>query len=104
MKNIIFFLGLFLVMTGCQKQPPVKETKVPVVPVSTPAVKYTLTPFTASKNFPDAKLKSISYKKGKFSASIGGKSYKLGEQTTDAPQKNCANSKEGQHIHLIVDT
>ncbi|MEO6132592.1 MAG: phosphopeptide-binding protein [Saprospiraceae bacterium] len=107
MKNIFFFLGLFLLLTGCKNQPdklPEAPPKVEVpAPAAAPAVKYTLTPFAPSQNFPDANLKSISYKNGKFSAVIEGTSYKLGEQTPDAPQKQCANSKEGQHIHLIID-
>ena len=43
------------------------------------------------------------YKDGKFKFGIGGTSYELGAQTPDAPQKMCANSGKGQHIHLIVD-
>ena len=67
------------------------------------ATKYTLTPFSASQEFADASLNSIDYKAGKFIADIGGSTYKLGEQTPDAPQKMCANSAQGQHLHLIVD-
>ncbi|MEP6646643.1 MAG: phosphopeptide-binding protein [Saprospiraceae bacterium] len=107
MKNILLFLGLFLLFGSCKNQPeklPEAPPKADILtPAATPAFKYTLTPFTSSQDFPDAALKSINYKKGKFMAVIGGTSYKLGEQTPDAPQKNCANSKEGQHIHLIVD-
>ncbi len=29
--------------------------------------------------------------------------YELGNQTPDAPQKSCANSAKGQHIHLILN-
>jgi hypothetical protein len=45
----------------------------------------------------------MDYKSGKFTFKVESKNYKLGEQTTDAPQKMCANSKDGQHIHLIID-
>ncbi len=103
MKNILLFLGLFLIMASCKNQA-TKETEAPKEEVSTPAIKYTLTPFTVSQIFPDANLKSMSYKNGKFTTVIGGTTYKLGEQTSDAPQKNCANSKDGQHLHLIVDS
>jgi len=99
MKNIMLFLGLLFAFIGCKTQ----TVKDSAAGTSAHTSKYTLTPFAPSKNFPDANLKSVSYKNGLFSADIGGTSYKLGEQTTDAPQKNCANSKEGQHIHLIVD-
>lgn len=67
------------------------------------ANKYTLTPFDPSQAYEDAAIKSMTYKGGKFNFNIGGTSYKLGVQTPDAPQKLCANSAEGQHIHLIVD-
>lgn len=65
--------------------------------------KYTLTPFTSSPQYSDAKITNMSYNKGKFNFSIAGDSYELGTQTSDAPQKMCANSAKGQHIHLIID-
>jgi hypothetical protein len=65
--------------------------------------KYTLTPFSPSPEFKDAQMTSMTFTDGKFEFGIGGESYKLGEQTPDAPQKMCANSGKGQHIHLIVD-
>lgn len=61
-----------------------------------------LTDFSNSPDYPDATI-AMDYKNGKFSYKIGGSTYKLGEQTPDAPQKMCANSAEGQHIHLIID-
>lgn len=70
--------------------------------VETPAPVIKLSDFTTSPEFPDAKV-SMDYKGGKFTFKVESKTYKLGEQTTDAPQKMCANSKDGQHIHLIVD-
>lgn len=48
-------------------------------------------------------MESMEYKDAKFNFGIGGESYQLGVQTPDAPQKMCANSGEGQHIHLIID-
>ena len=69
-----------------------------------PAKKYTLTPFTASPAFDDAKIESVSRTNGKMDFQLKeGTSYELGAQTTDAPQKNCANSAKGQHIHALVD-
>jgi hypothetical protein len=103
MKNIFLFLGFVIAIAGCQIQA-ANPTESPNGNIPPSADKYTLTPFTASQNFPDANLKSISYENGKFMAVIGGTSYKLGEQTSDAAQKSCANSKDGQHIHLIVDS
>ena len=65
--------------------------------------KYTLTPFTKSINYKDAAINALVYNDGKMNFDISGTSYKLGEQTTDAPLKMCANSAQGQHIHVIVD-
>lgn len=59
-----------------------------------------LTPFPASPEFPKATL-TFGYEKGKFIFHM--LNYQLKQQTPDAPQKMCANSKDGQHIHLIID-
>jgi hypothetical protein len=56
-------------------------------------VKYTLTPFSPSKEFGDASLKAMAYIGGTFSTVIGGASYKLGEQTSDATEKQCAKQQ-----------
>ena len=68
-----------------------------------PPVQIALAPFPASPEFTDAALKSMKYKAGKFTYTVSGSTYKLGDQTPDAPQKMCANSDKGQHIHLIID-
>jgi len=65
--------------------------------------KYTLSPFSSSPTFPGATLSDMAYESGKFSFGVSGGGYELGSQTSDAPQKMCANSGKGQHIHLIVD-
>ena len=109
MRLIIFLFSFLFVFTACQdgakttdstdKKEETKETPTPTV-----VNKYTLTPFDASTAYPDAKLKSVSMKAGKIDFIVdGGSSYKLGQQTPDAPQKNCANSAKGQHIHMLVD-
>lgn len=66
--------------------------------------KYPLTPFTKSTRYPDAKISDMSYQGGTFSFNVSGGDYQLGEQTPDADKKMCANSAQGQHIHLIVDS
>lgn len=65
--------------------------------------KYGLSAFGQSQAYPDATIKSYSYKNGKFDFDVSGTNYSLGQQTPDAPSKMCANSSKGQHIHLIVD-
>lgn len=67
------------------------------------ADKYVLTAFSSSPEFADAAMTSMDYNAGKFNFGVGGDSYVLGSQTTDAETKMCANSAKGQHIHLIVD-
>ncbi len=64
---------------------------------------YTLTPFSESTQYPDAAITSMSFEDNRFSFGIEGENYQLGAQTPDAPQKMCANSDKGQHIHLIID-
>lgn len=57
--------------------------------------------FSASPEFPGAKLALDGVENGTFNFTVSN--YELGLQTDDAPQKMCANSAKGQHIHLIVD-
>jgi hypothetical protein len=64
---------------------------------------YTLTPFSNSTEYADASIESMTYQDGKFNFTLGESDYQLGAQTPDAGQKMCANSDQGQHIHLIID-
>ena len=68
-----------------------------------PVARYSVTPFGPSQEYPDAKLQTMEYKEGQFTFTLSGDSYKLGIQTPDAGSRGCANSADGQHIHLIVD-
>lgn len=61
-----------------------------------------LSPSDSSTSFPDATISRMDYRNGEFLFDIRG-DFQLGQQTPDAPQKMCANSAQGQHIHLIVD-
>ena len=93
----IFTGSLFLIFSQCKSK---QEAAPPAAEI--PAAEVKLTAFDSSASFPDAAISSMDYQKGKFSFKLGG-NYVLGEQTPDAPQKMCANSAQGQHIHLIVD-
>ena len=102
MKNtltLIFFASV--VLFSCKSDKKTEETKQEVK-VETQN-KYTLTPFTPSKTFADAEIESMAYSAGSFDFKVAEGDYSLGLQTTDAPQKMCANSGKGQHIHLIID-
>ncbi len=96
-------MAIALATFGCKNKTPQKEDTQNQADSSAVTSKYKLTPFEPSYDFPDAKIEKMTYKNGKFTFVIGGTTYKLGVQTPDAPQKMCANSAEGQHIHLIVD-
>lgn len=95
-------LAAFLLLAGftaCNNDTPNTEAETDTP--ETPQASYTLTPFAPSAEFPGATLSNMRYEKGQFS--FGVQNFTLGEQTPDAPQKMCANSAEGQHIHLIVN-
>jgi len=105
MRIPFFTLLCFLVLVACQSDnKTMKDAKTAAKDVVKKVTKdkYTLTPFSTSPSFPDAKIKSMTYEKGKFNYEITG-NYELGVQTPDAKSKMCANSGKGQHIHLIVD-
>ncbi len=92
----IFILFIMISILACKsKQEPKSDANQ-----DNAALK--LTAFEASASFPEAAISSMDYRNGKFTFGIEG-DFKLGEQTPDAPQKMCANSAQGQHIHLIVD-
>ena len=103
--SMLFLAFSFLMISACGGEAPkAPETKVEegtkevVAPVKTEIAK---TAFSESPSFADAKLGLDGYKDGTFS--FGVSNYELAAQTSDAPQKMCANSGKGQHIHLIVD-
>lgn len=102
MKNsfiLTFFISILLF--SCKSD--IKSTKPSEKANSEIQKKYTLTPFEPSKSFTKAKIEEMSYSDGVFNFKITDGDYSLGTQTTDAPQKMCANSGKGQHIHLIID-
>ncbi len=103
MKNALFLICFSLILVQCKPGTTKSDIDGSSASDST-STRVTLTPFSASRAFPDASIKAMAYIGGTFSTVIGGSSFKLGEQTPDAPSKNCANSKEGQHLHLIVNT
>lgn len=69
----------------------------------------TITPITDSPQFPDARLGMESpeheakLQPGPISFSYRVRNYELTAQTADADERHCANSEEGQHIHLILN-
>ncbi|MCP9235367.1 hypothetical protein [Lewinella sp. JB7] len=61
-----------------------------------------LTDMPPTKDYPNASIDDWSYENGTFNYTVSG-GYTLGRQTEDASSLMCANSEQGQHIHLIVD-
>jgi hypothetical protein len=102
MRITILFalLALFTFACGGDKT---ATTETEETVEETPAI--TISPMSASPDFPGAAISSMNYTGGKFSFGIepGENNYQLGTQTADAAQKMCANSAQGQHIHLIID-
>lgn len=99
MKKLLFFtcIGIFAGMQSCK--PKVDNTQAAV---ETTKDSIQLLAFEPSAAFDDAAITKMDYRDGQFKFLISG-NYQLGQQTPDAPQKMCANSDKGQHIHLIVD-
>lgn len=104
--TLVLLTSFFFLLTACQsdKKEASKATTPTAATKSAEPVgdRYTLTPFSSSPSYPGAKIDKLTYKKGGFDFDISG-DYELGEQTSDAKLKMCANSAKGQHIHLIVD-
>ncbi|NND32801.1 MAG: phosphopeptide-binding protein [Saprospiraceae bacterium] len=101
-RVISYMVFAFLLVASC-KSDQKADSGTDAVAGDEPPKKYKITPFSPSKTFRDATLTNMTYTNGTFNFDVGGSSYKLGEQTSDAPQKMCANSAKGQHIHLIVN-
>jgi hypothetical protein len=97
----MFALSALVLFAACRQQNNHGTAENTLETEVAPAI--TLAPMDSSIAYPDAKLLAYTYKKGKFDFKIEGKGYELGQQTPDAAQKLCANSAEGQHLHLIFD-
>lgn len=102
MRTLSLFALLALLFTACQGGSS-SQAEGQQQEGASPATKYTLTPFTESAAYPNARIESMAFTDGRFDFKLNESDYKLGVQTPDAGAKMCANSAEGQHIHLIVD-
>jgi hypothetical protein len=77
---------------------------------ATPVGPITIKPVEGSPEFADAQLGIKNVKAElqgtdsvKITVDYDVKNYELKNQTPDATTKSCANSKDGQHIHFILD-
>lgn len=96
MRTLFYFLVLSLLVGACAPAGSGEQA-------AEGATQYTLTAFTPSKDYPEARLETMQYMDGNFNFFVSADEYKLGAQTPDAEQKMCANSGKGQHLHVIVD-
>ncbi len=106
MRILTFLLSFCLLMSCGTDTAKTADKKMDDTPAAAPAkteMKYVVTPFPESYDYSDANMADMKYKAGTFNFDVKGDKYKLGQQTPDAPQKMCANSAKGQHIHLIVN-
>lgn len=101
---ILLATGLFL-LVNCKPNDKATANSDPKTEISSKTVnfKYKLTPFSSSQEYNSAAITNMAYSNGQFNFTLNESSYQLGQQTPDAPQKMCANSAKGQHIHLIID-
>lgn len=86
------------------------EDTVKTESIAPPATSVTIKPVEGSPEFADAQLGIKSMKAEmqgtdsvKITVDYDVKNYALKNQTPDATSKPCANSKDGQHIHFILD-
>jgi len=111
MKHIGYLVLIFVLLVSCKDTAKVVEDAADKATEQitgsaddkTIGNGLTIRPFTESVSFPDAAITTMNYTNGVFTFGVGGESYTLGQQSTDAPAKMCANSGKGQHIHLIVN-
>lgn len=99
MNYLVSFICLVLFAGFISCKP---KTENAQIPVEQPKDSIQLVAFEPSAAYDDAAISKMDYRDGQFKFAISG-NYQLGQQTPDAPQKMCANSDKGQHIHLIVD-
>ncbi len=103
--------GCGLFFTSCNNSAPANNSASSTDSVkNTPPPPVALSMVSASPEFPEAALAISSVKAekvGKDSAKVsfvfGVKNYELKMQTPDKDGKGCNNSKDGQHIHFILD-
>lgn len=103
MRTLSLFALLALLFTACQGGASSRQSEEQNQEEAAPAMKYSLAPFTESAAYADARIESMAFTNGRFDFKLNASSYQLGVQTPDAGAKMCANSAEGQHIHLIVN-
>jgi len=99
-----FFIFLALFLVACQSSDQQSNAGSGVdkdASARADGKKYRLTPVNSTVQYPDAKIEYGYFSNGQFAFNVSN--YQLGQQTADAGSLMCANSAQGQHIHLIFD-
>lgn len=116
MKTISFlFCTLMLLLSACTQTVIDKNNHLTTAANTTATTDselskngITLIPVADSPQFPNAslrmhRLRDTNQQPGRVVFDFEIENYYLGQQTPDADQKMCANSKQGQHIHHILN-
>jgi hypothetical protein len=111
MKKILIFYSLFsiILMIACGPGNRSGENQTASDMESQADKEILVSPVTDSPEFPDAILEMndpdefARLEPGNLQFSYDVTNYELRAQTSDADSKNCANSADGQHIHLILN-
>lgn len=112
-RYAIFLFALLAFASGCKSDSENKsstttnaatEIQDPVEYLGRGEPRYNLYPIDATDEFADASIDSWSYKNGRFDFQIGGNSYQLQSQSNDRAGLMCANSDQGQHLHVILNS
>jgi hypothetical protein len=108
MKKISILFSI-IVMTACGAREQSDENQTATAMEEQPEKEILISPVTGSPDYPDAILEMNSpdefakLEPGNIPFSYDVTNYELRAQTPDADTKNCANSTDGQHIHLILN-
>lgn len=111
MKALITLLtGASLLMASCGDENTGDGAAINNTAVAADIPAVELADFSASPEFPDAQLgigevktTALGTDSVKLEFTFNVKNYELKNQTSDADNKMCNNSDQGQHIHFILD-
>ncbi|MFD1630092.1 hypothetical protein [Pseudopedobacter beijingensis] len=105
-KGVFLFAGVFVMGTFAACNNNTKHTEENTADSTK---KITIEALNESDDFPNAKLTLGDVKtevvgdSTRLTFNFGVENYELTKQTEDGHAEHCANSKEGQHIHFIMD-
>ncbi len=105
----LFLLTTFIATVSCGPNKKKSNEESTEAQTSSAEQEIIVSPVNDSPEFPDAILtmkepgENASVDPGNVKFSFDVTNYELKAQTSDADVKMCANSSEGQHIHLILN-